>query len=619
MRRRDSAMRKHSPQQNRPPLATMNDSRDRPKVTFCASAQLLRAAYSVYRLPHATTRGERGLLLALCLLTSTLSSCFVLKVVWEAEEVRPPIRLGVTATYVALTAALLFSSKQLRCISLLVVPALGTKRGREYILYAAAGLLAVHTAPNTFHNLRALGEVSLCKALSGIRSVINNSARREAVVREYATVETQTVKGLLQFHSVQSNYVFDVKTRDVSTELDSLRLKVENVTRNVAANFKTFQATVEKVRAVLSTVFSVASVLLVLALSAAYLRSYLTNVLFDNIYITEELRALARQTDPSGEAMRCLKADGRRQLVDSTSLRLSRKETENWPLSILTLFTWLLLVSLAIGVEYGVYALTDTLLALADTIPPAHAEVRLYYEARLHRPDVSKPALPDESAASAQLHPGVRAVPHGAVPAGATRDDRRVRAAAAGARPRLPGLVRLPPAPQDRRLLLPRGGEQARPAAARPDEDAAPPQGRAAAGAGAIAGARIGSEEVEGCWSTKASGRWGGPVGGFGIGRATSARQGDGADMDATAEAAAGASIDKKMRDGAESGHHGAVRSRYGGSEMVTPSPGMQEDVSSIPTLTPAVYLEFACSPCGHVNFYPGLPIFTPPHLKTYV
>ncbi|XP_032825110.2 osteoclast stimulatory transmembrane protein isoform X2 [Petromyzon marinus] len=380
MRRRDSAMRKHSPQQNRPPLATMNDSRDRPKVTFCASAQLLRAAYSVYRLPHATTRGERGLLLALCLLTSTLSSCFVLKVVWEAEEVRPPIRLGVTATYVALTAALLFSSKQLRCISLLVVPALGTKRGREYILYAAAGLLAVHTAPNTFHNLRALGEVSLCKALSGIRSVINNSARREAVVREYATVETQTVKGLLQFHSVQSNYVFDVKTRDVSTELDSLRLKVENVTRNVAANFKTFQATVEKVRAVLSTVFSVASVLLVLALSAAYLRSYLTNVLFDNIYITEELRALARQTDPSGEAMRCLKADGRRQLVDSTSLRLSRKETENWPLSILTLFTWLLLVSLAIGVEYGVYALTDTLLALADTIPPAHAEVRLYYE-----------------------------------------------------------------------------------------------------------------------------------------------------------------------------------------------------------------------------------------------
>uniref|UniRef100_S4RT30 Dendritic cell-specific transmembrane protein-like domain-containing protein n=1 Tax=Petromyzon marinus TaxID=7757 RepID=S4RT30_PETMA len=255
----------------------------------------------------------------------------------------------------------------MRCISLLVVPALGTKRGREYILYAAAGLLAVHTAPNTFHNLRALGEVSLCKALSGIRSVINNSARREAVVREYATV---------------SNYVFDVKTRDVSTELDSLRLKVENVTRNVAANFKTFQATVEKVRAVLSTVFSVASVLLVLALSAAYLRSYLTNVLFDNIYITEELRALARQTDPSGEAMRCLKADGRRQLVDSTSLRLSRKETENWPLSILTLFTWLLLVSLAIGVEYGVYALTDTLLALADTIPPAHAEVRLYYEAR---------------------------------------------------------------------------------------------------------------------------------------------------------------------------------------------------------------------------------------------
>uniref|UniRef100_S4RT29 Dendritic cell-specific transmembrane protein-like domain-containing protein n=1 Tax=Petromyzon marinus TaxID=7757 RepID=S4RT29_PETMA len=321
-------------------------------------------------------------MLALCLLTSTLSSCFVLKVVWEAEEVRPPIRLGVTATYVALTAALLFSSKQLRCISLLVVPALGTKRGREYILYAAAGLLAVHTAPNTFHNLRALGEVSLCKALSGIRSVINNSARREAVVREYATVETQTVKGLLQFHSVQSNYVFDVKTRDVSTELDSLRLKVENVTRNVAANFKTFQATVEKVRAVLSTVFSVASVLLVLALSAAYLRSYLTNVLFDNIYITEELRALARQTDPSGEAMRCLKADGRRQLVDSTSLRLSRKETENWPLSILTLFTWLLLVSLAIGVEYGVYALTDTLLALADTIPPAHAEVRLYYEAQ---------------------------------------------------------------------------------------------------------------------------------------------------------------------------------------------------------------------------------------------
>ncbi|CAN0051584.1 unnamed protein product [Lampetra fluviatilis] len=381
MQRRDSAPKKHSAhQQNRPPLATMNDSRDRPEVTSCAPARLLRAAYSVYRLPHATTRGERGLLLALCLLTSALSSCFALKVVWEAEEVRPPIRLGVTATYVALTAALLFSSKQLRCISLLVVPALGTKRGREYILYAAAVLLAVHTAPNTFHNLRALGEVSLCKALSGIRSVINNSARREAVVREYATVETQTVKGLLQFHSVQSNYVFDVNTRDVSTELDSLRLKVENVTRNVAANFKTFQATVEKVRAVLSTVFSVASVLLVLALSAAYLRSYLTDVLFDNIYITEELRALARQTDPSGEAMRCLKADGRRQLVDSTSLRLSRKETENWPLSILTLFTWLLLVSLAIGVEYGVYALTDTLLALADAIPPAHAEVRLYYE-----------------------------------------------------------------------------------------------------------------------------------------------------------------------------------------------------------------------------------------------
>lgn len=45
-------------------------------------------------------------------------------------------------------------------------------------------------------------------------------------------------------------------------------------------------------------------------------------------------------------------------------------------------------------------------------------------------------------------------------------------------------------------------------------------------------------------------------------------------------------------------------------AEMLTTSPGMREDMGPIPTLPP-VYLEFACSPRGRVDFTLDPPVLT--------
>ncbi|XP_043545277.1 LOW QUALITY PROTEIN: dendritic cell-specific transmembrane protein-like [Chiloscyllium plagiosum] len=298
------------------------------------------------------SEGKAGLknivcLISFCLLMG-LGASGILYISLQALYCSLKVSLTVRGIFTAIIPGALFLSKHLRCFILIILISCGTQQGRNALIMAGTCVVLFNCAQNSFHNLKGLSQCIICY-LNHTVSSINDLLQR------YIDV----IRWLPNFLSQKSEVIIisiDVKDRideELQAYLDETRHHLENLSRSIILTF-------DRVLMVSKSIMVAFGLLLVLLASGLYIRKYVRNTDFENVFITKQFVELDERRSKQGKAaLLPLTKKERKHLIKIPSLKLMEKERKN----TLKFFTPILanLLFWGMNIDYGLYLLISSI------------------------------------------------------------------------------------------------------------------------------------------------------------------------------------------------------------------------------------------------------------------
>ena len=294
----------------------------------------------------------------------------------------------------------LATSTSMRCITMLMIPALSTTRGREVMLTVIMQLLLAGPLTNTIENAQKIPEATNCQLqlvanetnmvegylknqlnhveteyqtsvqkllefqLQALESLVES---RKSLIHDFANILQIDVKHMnLDFSVVVRNVTFNdedfdnynntvaftkyYRTPNISTDrnLDTIKSGVEN-------EFSQRTVTLRRMVAILIFVFPF-SVILLFIQAFVYFRGYTTSLEYDNMFITTQFKKI--DSDRKSRNKTTLLPMRQREsvnLVDSTSVCLSRREASTFVFGFLLFGIFLALGVFLCLMDYGLF------------------------------------------------------------------------------------------------------------------------------------------------------------------------------------------------------------------------------------------------------------------------
>ncbi|XP_031447258.1 osteoclast stimulatory transmembrane protein [Phasianus colchicus] len=286
------------------------------------------------------------------------------------------ISIAMAVTFSLLLLLALFLLHPVRCAFSITMPTLGTKQGRKLLLSACIMIAVVNITPNIISNIKTLLQVILCICKNSSESLLNSTDLLENAswklgdeIQNYAILKP--MDGHFQFSLVKNNsWINQVHLAGEKARKDFLAVEVL-VKDCVRAGNKLVAAF---------------SVLYLCFESVWYLKNYLTNLRFDNIYITTKLQRLAED----GGASHMLVGSAQR-LIRPTGLRLSREELMLCLAQALRLSVALLLVLVVVALEHLIFGVADVAVRRMAQLSTVPVTLSIKYQAGI---DFLKISLP---------------------------------------------------------------------------------------------------------------------------------------------------------------------------------------------------------------------------------
>ncbi|XP_063258311.1 osteoclast stimulatory transmembrane protein isoform X1 [Prinia subflava] len=342
-----------------------------------------------------------------------------------------------------------------RCVFSMIMPTLGTKQGRKLLLSTCVMIAVVNITPNIMGNMKTILQVIKCICKSSSESLLNSTVLLGKASWEFGDAIQESINpmykpmnGHFRFSLLQNNSLIYQKMHlageKISREFLSVEVLVKDsirVANRLAAGFFTLYLCFE---------------------STCYLKNYLTNLRFDNFYITKQLERLAADRGAAH-----LLVGSSKRLIRPAGLKLSWGEAVLCLVQSMLLTVALLLLLLLVAMEHFAFGVADVVVRRAAQFSAVPITFSIKYS------DLRAPS-------DLQLCPVQHQPPHGPQPLCAARFG---AALLHPLRHRVPGDLRAPPVPGDRRRLLPGPGGE---------EGASPPQET-------VQEAQQGAELCEGC------------------------------------------------------------------------------------------------------------------------
>uniref|UniRef100_A0A8C3PYW3 Osteoclast stimulatory transmembrane protein n=1 Tax=Chrysolophus pictus TaxID=9089 RepID=A0A8C3PYW3_CHRPC len=286
------------------------------------------------------------------------------------------VSIAMAVTFSLLLLLALFLLHPVRCAFSITMPTLGTKQGRKLLLSACIMIAVVNITPNIISNIKTLLQVILCISKNSSESLLNSTDLLENAswklgdeIQNYAILKP--MDGHFQFSLVKNNsWINQVHLAGEKARKDFLAVEVL-VKDCVRAGNKLVAAF---------------SVLYLCFESVWYLKNYLTNLRFDNIYLTKKLQRLAED----GGASHLLVGSAQR-LIRPTGLRLSREELTLCLAQALRLSVALLLVLVVVALEHLIFGVADVAVRRMAQLSTVPVTLSIKYQAGI---DFLKISLP---------------------------------------------------------------------------------------------------------------------------------------------------------------------------------------------------------------------------------
>ncbi|XP_065610565.1 osteoclast stimulatory transmembrane protein [Cyrtonyx montezumae] len=325
---------------------------------FPKARRIVAELWSVYSKPVPADGWElRALFLQCSCITVLLGGLFYNWLLASLEYPRH-ISVAMAVTFSLLLLLALFLVHPVRCAFSIAMPTLGTKQGRKLLLSTCIMIAVVNITPNIISNIKTLLQVILCISKNSSESLLNSTALLENASRKlgdeiqnYAILKP--MDGHFQFSLMKNSSLINQQVHLAGEKARRDFLAVEVLVKDcVRAGNKLVAAF---------------SVLYLCFESAWYLKNYLTNLRFDNVYITKKLQHLAEDRGASH-----LLVGSPQHLIHPTGLRLSREELTLCLAQVLRFSVALLLVLLLVALEHLIFGVADTVvrrMAQLSTVP----------------------------------------------------------------------------------------------------------------------------------------------------------------------------------------------------------------------------------------------------------
>lgn len=247
-----------------------------------------------------------------------------------------------------------------RCVFSMIMPTLGTKQGRKLLFSTCIMIAVVNITPNIVSNIKTILQVIQCICKNSSDSLLNSTALLEKVSWEFGDAIQETIHSI--YKPMNGHFRFSL-LQNSSLVYQKMHLAGEKISRE----FLSVEVLVKDSIRVANRLAAGFSVLYLCFESTWYLKNYLTNLRFDNFYITKKLERLAADRRTAH-----LLVDSSTKLIRPTSLRLSWEEVVLCLVQAMLVTVALLLLMVVVAMDYFAFSVADTAVRRAaqfSTVP----------------------------------------------------------------------------------------------------------------------------------------------------------------------------------------------------------------------------------------------------------
>ncbi|XP_078092204.1 osteoclast stimulatory transmembrane protein [Mustelus asterias] len=315
----------------------------------------LSYGWSIYSKPTPCNIKELFILFLFCLSIAGAAGGLLYHWLSHTLQYKEDLSSIVSGTFASVVLLLVFLVHPARCTFTLIIPTLGTKQGRKLLLSGICLLLGANVIPNIVWNIKMLLEISQCILESATENILNST---QLVPQAMSALELGNIDKILKSLGLTVNYHPEINYTHIRSTLT-------NVSQQVKGDFDSVQVWMDRATLLVNRALATILFFNLIGASLWYLARYLTDLDFDNSYLTRKLEELAKSNPVNCDMF--LAAAGK--LTKTTGLKLSQKERKKCLIRLTMVTIYLVLSAAVIAADYGIFHLTGSLTAWTENAP----------------------------------------------------------------------------------------------------------------------------------------------------------------------------------------------------------------------------------------------------------
>ncbi|XP_009565873.2 osteoclast stimulatory transmembrane protein [Cuculus canorus] len=329
--------------------------------------------WSVYSKPVPANGRELWTLFLQCSCVTVVIGGLFYNWIFASLEYSWHLSIAMAISFSLLLLLTLFLVHPARCVFSMIMPTLGTKQGRKLLLSTCIMIVAVNVTPNILSNIKTILQVIKCICKNSSESLLNSTALLGKASWEFGDAIQKNVDSANIDRPMNGHFQFSL-LHNSSLIYHQMHLAGEKIGRD----FLAVEVLVKDSVQIGNKLVAGFSMLYLCFESTWYLKNYLTNLRFDNFYITKKLECLAVDRKSAHLLVR-----SPRNLIRPTGLKLSREEVMLCLVQTMLLTVALMLMLVVVAMDHFAFSMADTAVRKAAQFSVVPIALSIKYRAKI--------------------------------------------------------------------------------------------------------------------------------------------------------------------------------------------------------------------------------------------
>ncbi|XP_064321767.1 osteoclast stimulatory transmembrane protein [Phalacrocorax carbo] len=329
--------------------------------------------WSVYSKPVPANVRELWTLLLQCSCTTVVIGGLFYNWMFASLEYSQHLCIAMAVSFSLLLLLTLFLVHPARCVFSMIMPTLGTKQGRKLLLSTCIMIVVVNITPNIISNIKTILQIIKCICKNSSESLLNSTALLETASWQFGDAIQETVNSINIYRPMNGHFQFSLLNNS-SLIYQQMHLAGEKIGRD----FLAVEILVKDSVRVGNRLVAGFSMFYLCFESTWYLKNYLTNLRFDNFYITKKLERLAVEKRSAH-----LLVGSSKSLIRPSGLKLSREEVMLCLVQAMLLTVALMLMLVVVAMDHFAFRVADTVVRKAAQFSAVPVTLSIKYKAKI--------------------------------------------------------------------------------------------------------------------------------------------------------------------------------------------------------------------------------------------